>query len=208
MKNGIFICVLFCLPLLGLSQIGDVILPQTSVIATKYTSSTLNIKDAALDKTLRTLAQKITRSEFSDEQKARAIFIWVANNIDYDNELHNSRSLQKKIYTSEENVIRHVLKRNKALCGGYAFLFERLCDAVGISAQTIHGFSQQYKVSSNNKPNHTWNAVKVNGQWHLLDITWAKSHSRDGTPNLFWFKTSPSDFIKTHVPEDHKWQLL
>lgn len=155
------------------------------------------------------LAKNITKNIPSEEQKAKAIFLWIAKNITYDNELHNSKSLQKTIYTSEENVIRQVLVRKKALCGGYAFLFEKICKEAGLEAAVIHGYSNEFATTSKrNKPNHTWNAVKLNGKWQLLDITWANSHKRDEGPNLFWFKTPATDFIKTHRPEDRKWTLI
>ena len=158
---------------------------------------------------IRTLATKITRGASSDAQKTEAIFNWLATNIDYDNELRLNTTLQKQIYTTEDNVMLHALKRKKALCGGYAFLFKSMCAAVGVDAAIIHGYTkqshQQQKVIGD--PEHTWNAVYLNGEWKLLDITWAVSHGSAKKPQRFWYLTEPSDFNRTHVPQIAKWKL-
>ncbi len=156
------------------------------------------------------LSYAITKNTNTEKEKVTAIYKWIAAHISYDNELRLSEKLQKEIYTSEDNVMKKVLERKMALCGGYAFLFKSMCEDVGISAEVIHGFTKDYsgKVRKSKKPNHTWNAVKLNGKWQLLDITWAISY---GTPNGtddFWFLTKPTDFIYTHYPEIPKWSLL
>ena len=150
------------------------------------------------------LALEITRGKQTNAEKAKAIFQWITTNIEYDNELRLNRKLQKEIYTSEENVVYHALKRKKALCGGYAFLFKQLCEAIGIKAEVIHGFTKQGNTihKTSQKPEHTWNAVYLNAEWKLLDITWAVSHGSPGKPRWFWYATKPSDFKKTHVPQN------
>jgi len=155
------------------------------------------------------LAQQITRGKTTDAEKAKSIFLWIATTITYDTELRLNRNLQKEIYISEANVISQVLKRKKALCGGYAFLFKQLCTDVGIKAEVVHGFTTQSNEIKNTSgtPEHTWNAVFLNGTWQLLDITWAVSHGSTNKPQWFWYHTKPSDFIKTHLPKEKKWRL-
>lgn len=156
------------------------------------------------------LASSITKNANSSQDKVVAIYKWIAANISYDNELRLSKKLQKEFYISEENVIKKVLHRKMALCGGYAFLFKSLCADVEISAEVIHGYTKDYsgKNFKNKQPNHTWNAVKLNGQWHLLDITWAISYGNSHGPDDFWFFAKPTDMIYTHYPEDQRWTLL
>ncbi len=156
------------------------------------------------------LAFAITKNATSEKDKFFAIYKWIASNITYDNELRLSSELQKEFYTSEENVTKKVLERKMALCGGFAFLFKRLCENVGVSAEVIHGYTKDYsgKIQESRKPNHTWNAVKLNGKWQLLDITWAISYGSNNKPDDFWFLTRPADFILSHLPEDRKWTLL
>lgn len=156
------------------------------------------------------LAYAITKDAKSDKDKVFAIYKWIASNISYDNELRLSSKLQNEFYTSEENVIKKALERKMALCGGFAFLFKSLCEDVGVPAEVVHGFTKDYsgKIQKNKKPNHTWSAVKLNGQWQLLDITWAISYGTNNKADDFWFLTKPTDFILSHFPEERKWTLL
>ena len=156
------------------------------------------------------LAFAITKDARSDNDKVLAIYKWITSNISYDNELRLSPKLQKEFYTSEENVLKKVLERKMALCGGYAFLFKSLCENVGISAEVVHGFTKDYsrKLKKSKQPSHTWSAVKLNGQWQLLDITWAISYGGKNKPDNYWYLTKPADFILSHYPEDRKWTLL
>ncbi len=156
------------------------------------------------------LANAITKDATTEKDKVFAIYKWITSNISYDNELRLSSKLQKEFYTSEENVLKNVLERKMALCGGFAFLFKSLCENVGVSAEVVHGFTKDYssKIQNNKQPTHTWSAVKLDGQWQLLDITWAISYGTKNGPDDYWFLTKPSNFILSHYPEDRKWILL
>ncbi|WP_347373413.1 transglutaminase domain-containing protein [Aequorivita sp. Q41] len=156
------------------------------------------------------LAFTITKNAISDTDKATAIYSWIVSNIAYDHELMHSEMLQKQFYTSEENVIKKVLERKMALCGGFAFLYKQLCAEVGIAVEVIHGFTKNYssKTQIDEKPKHTWNAVKLNNKWFLLDITWAISNGDGKNPDNFWFLTTPTDFMYSHYPKNSRWTLL
>jgi len=193
-------------------QIGSIIGSNTSTQKKVYRtyknpSEKRNTNDVSV---LSNLAQSITRNSHTETEKAEAIFKWIALNINYDNELRHDKKLQKEFYTSKEKIISKVLERRKALCGGYAFLYKSLCNQVGIEAEVVHGFSQNYSgnATRNNNPNHTWNSVKIDGKWRLLDLTLANSHGSKGKPDTYWFKTDPKYFINTHYPLEIKWTLL
>lgn len=156
---------------------------------------------------VKNLAQRITRNYSSQSQKAKAIYNWIIATIPYDHELRFNKTLQKNIYTSEENVVKHVLSRKKALCGGYAFLYRELCEAINIKTEVIHGYTKTPGLKrKHNRVHHTWNAIKLGGDWKLVDITWAISHSNSLDND--WFGTDPKEFIKSHLPKDPKWTLL
>ncbi|PSG90069.1 transglutaminase domain-containing protein [Aurantibacter aestuarii] len=159
-----------------------------------------------LYKDIHHLALKITAQESTKEHKVKAIYLWLVKHIAYDYELRSNRSLQKAFYISEEHVVEKVLERKKALCGGVAFLFERLCFAIGVEAETVHGYTDATKDFT--KPNHSWNVVKLYNKWNVLDITWSQNESNLNQPDLYWYQTEPKEFVKTHYPLDKKWTLL
>ncbi len=59
-----------------------------------------------------------------------------------------------------------------------------------------------------------WNAVKIAGQWRLIDVTWAAGYvdaggtrfSRKFNPGFFC--TLLALFVQNHLPDDEAWQLL
>ncbi|PVW17394.1 transglutaminase domain-containing protein [Marixanthomonas spongiae] len=201
-KHVVLLGIFSFYSIIGHSQIGDVINARNASERIKHSAKETHVNT-------KSLARQITKNSHTDFEKAQVIFIWIARNIEYDNELRTNTSLQKLIYTSEENVLKKVLERKKALCGGYAFLYKMLCKEVGIESQIIHGFSKKYyNTSTRNGVDHTWNAVKINGKWRLLDLTLARSQRKNNNPNLYWFDTDPRYFIKTHYPENIKWTLV
>ncbi|WP_044401783.1 transglutaminase domain-containing protein [Lacinutrix sp. Hel_I_90] len=194
---------LFLFSLGAQSQIGSVIgHKNNAIIQQSKTRKDRVTHNLVLEK----LAYSITKGKESQVEKAQAIYLWITKNISYDHELRVNKKLQKEFYTSRENVIQKVLQRQKALCGGFAFLFEQLCEQAGIEAKTIHGFTKL--AMAYDKPNHSWSAVRLDGKWHLLDITWSVSNGNPGNPDAYWYLTPPNTFIKSHYPEDINWTLL
>ncbi len=206
MLRKIFLLFIFLsLNLSASSQIGGKIITKPKVKPTK-TTSVVASNEVKIDR----LAFKITRNSKSEKEKIEAIYRWIASNIAYDHELGRKTDLQRQIYTTEKNVVQEAIKREKALCGGFAFMFRDLCEELGIQVEVIHGFTKDYAGVKNKErvPHHTWNAVKIDGRWQLLDITWAIGHGGKNKPDDFWFLTSAYEFIYSHYPEDQKWTLL
>lgn len=55
------------------------------------------------------------------------------------------------------------------------------------------------------------NAVKLNGKWELIDVTWNSAHRwhQICTQLLPWlFSHFPEKFVYTHFPENSEWQLI
>ena len=154
------------------------------------------------------LAHRIEDVADSDLEKSYAAFYWVSRNITYD----------MKSFLADRtppHLPREVLKTRLAVCSGYAYLFKALCDEMEVTCNVMNGYSKGYGYDST-KPievsNHSWNSVLINERWYLLDATWAAPKSNDranlGSVNEAFFLTNPKDFIKDHLPEDPKWQLL
>lgn len=202
-----FCLVLLCMDMSGQKRnvIGRYVPEKTSASKKVSKKNVSKKKDALLE-----LAQKITVNANTDSEKVYSIYKWIAANIVYDNTLRHSKKLQNEIYVSEESVVSNALKRRMALCGGFSFLFRDLCEKVGVSAEVVHGFTKDAygNIQDYNTPNHTWNVVKLNGKWQLLDITWAIGYGNKNKPDDFWYLTRPKDFIYSHYPENRKWTLM
>jgi hypothetical protein len=176
------------------------------------------------------LARELTLSCKTEKEKVTKIFRWITNNISYKTttirravigpaSLKNFRSEvddDSPLKPLNERVSETVLLRRTAICDGYARLFTTLCDFAGICSEVIVGYAK----GGANKPvqkfgvNHYWNAVMIDGNWYLLDPTWASGYmSAQGDEFIReydndYFLSPPDKFIRDHYPDDARWTLL
>lgn len=179
------------------------------------------------------LAKQLVAPWKTELEKVTAIFKWITGNISYrmksnnkmpvtaDLSLKNSKNETEIIddgplKSLNERVAETVLQRREAVCDGYARLFTTLCDYAGIRSEIIIGYAKVGR----NKPtrrfgvNHYWNAVMIDGVWHLLDATWASGYLSMAGDEFIreydenYFLTSPEIFIQDHYPDDARWTLL
>ena len=71
------------------------------------------------------------------------------------------------------------LSKRKGVCNDYSHLFKRLCELTNIECIIITGIGKTNKNQIgriNMKSNHAWNAVKLSGKWHLIDVTWGAGY--------------------------------
>jgi hypothetical protein len=165
---------------------------------------------ASVQTSFKSLASWLTGPCRSDEEKARAIFRWIAQNIEYDvNALLKGGPMSGSA--------RDALRNKRGVCEGYAGLFMELARASGIKAAKISGFAKGYGYALGQPlgtiPNHSWNAVSIDGQWRLMDCTWGAGYIGDDDKfhrefNQHFFFTPPKEFIYDHLPENDEWQLL
>jgi transglutaminase/protease-like cytokinesis protein 3 len=172
---------------------------------------------------LKALADKLTVSLNRDEEKFRAIYTWVCLNIKNDYELYSINKHQHVVRKSKAELdawykefskvmFQRLLHERKTICTGYAYLVKELSTQIGISCIAVDG----YGLTSGTKvkyPNHTWNAVNLNGKWYLCDPTWSSgkidSESKQfvNRYNDSFFLTDPKIFNRNHYPLDEKWKL-
>ena len=169
----------------------------------------LNSADWA-EQSLPSLAGYLTQPAKREQDKARAIYRWITNKIGYNTQSWLTGSSGGD--TSPEKV----LLNRQTVSEGYARLFQRLGELAGLEVEIISGYSKSYSysVEQPHLVKHVWNAVKLEGQWQLVDVTWGAGYldeDKQQFVHLFqphYFLTPPAQFIADHFPNDSKWQLL
>jgi hypothetical protein len=165
---------------------------------------------ASVEFSVESLADYLIRPATDDIEKIRALFRWITANIHYDNQSTGSSVIH---FTNPNDV----LKIRSAVCSGYATLFESLGRAAGLEVRQISGFAKGYGYTVGDSvitpPNHTWNAVRLNEEWYLLDATWGAGHLDENGRfsqafDEHFFLTDPKELITTHLPTNPRWQLL
>ncbi|RZS93180.1 transglutaminase domain-containing protein [Aquimarina brevivitae] len=180
---------------------------------------------ASLDN-LPVLAHQLTKDLSTDVEKFRAIYLWVCQNIKGDNRQflkverqrnklqHDSISFMKWNYNYARKAFKKLLKYKATMCTGYAYLLKELCYLANLPCEIVDGYGRT--VSANvlalDTPNHSWNAVQLNGKWYVCDATWASGYLDEyyvfiKAYNDGYFLTDPTLFAKNHFPLDKKWLL-
>ena len=173
-----------------------------------------------------TLAKLLTEPYSTELQKVRSIFYWIAKHISYDmEEARSDRSYHFSYYSREDSIrkrkemaketARLTVNKRKGICEDYACLFNVLCQNAKIKSVMVTGYSRSISDSIGKPKNedHAWNAVMIDNEWHLLDVTWASGYIDDRTGtfsqrfNDFYFLTPPETMQLNHFPSDGKWFL-
>jgi transglutaminase/protease-like cytokinesis protein 3 len=125
-------------------------------------------------------------------------------------------SYQSDITTEEIALV--TLQTKKSGCEGTARLFYELCKASRLECEVIFGYALGLNYDNNRaiKPNHGWNAVKINDKWELVDATWGSGGStiEDGKEvyiselDLRYLFADPKSFVIDHFPQQARWQLM
>lgn len=158
------------------------------------------------------LAAAIKEKYKTDHERARAAYAWIAANITLDVEAYNKDRVQPAVDALS------ILSARKTSAAGYASLYQTLCKfLMDIECEIVPGYGRYYhEFVINKKPtkfNHTWNVIKLEEKWYLVDVCWgsgvADFEAGTFTPKFdpFYFCTAPMAFQNDHYPENPQWQI-
>jgi hypothetical protein len=122
--------------------------------------------------------------------QARAVSVWICENMTYQIDLFN--------YDFQLD-LNQILRIRKGSCNAYAFLFKTMCDSLGVECEKISGLTKQDGYV--NIVYHAWNNIVIeNNKQILIDVTWMNSNDMDGYYDNSWFNVDPEYFIYSHYP--------
>ena len=165
-----------------------------------------------IDNLVKYLSEKAT----TDIEKARLIYVWLADNISYDERAYNSNSIG-------DNSAQTVFKTKKAVCAGFANLYTEIGEKMGLEIVTVAGVAKGYEFEEDltedldESVNHAWNLIKINNEWRVFDATWGEGYGMSNKKGKLestkkfdetWFNVNPVNAIFTHYPEDLNKQYI
>ena len=162
------------------------------------------------------LAQQITQGATNEAMRARALYTWITEHIRYDVQEWAHITGGGSAYMNAHDPLS-VIERGTTVCAGYAWLYDAMARSVGLDSTFLIGAVRGYRGTPDDTLvsafKHAWNAVKVDGDWRLLDATWgARQTGESETDYLdrqaYYFDTPPNQMIFDHLPETSEWQLL
>lgn len=176
-------------------------------------------------KSIPALAKDLLAPFSTQHQKVRAIFMWITNNIAYDCVAYHSKKSQRVTFTySTEAELAEkkekyyyeyatkALQTRKAVCEGYAALFNALCKIAGVQSEVVIGMAsnnieriKRLKDRKTFSTNHTWNKVQIDNTWYYADATWASGYCDAGVKHFFkefkpyYYITPIEQLYETHA---------
>lgn len=158
------------------------------------------------------IADTITEKFADNEQKARAIYYWIANNIQLDPK--GTRQNDDKNILPEK-----VIALRKATPLGFSLLVQEMCSAANIRCLSVDGYVKNYAAEINeaaDEKNYSWNVIQL-GQspetWYYVDAARASGYL-DKKSTVFtkqftseYFFADRKLFNLAYYPDNGAWQL-
>lgn len=155
----------------------------------------------------------VVSNHFEDKiDKARAIYDWIAGNIEYDVKSARNNSTSKNSPTE-------VLLHRKAVGIGFASLFQDMCSSAGIRCLTVDGFVKNNTEQIGERGveiNHSWAVVQLGespDSWYYVDPAFGSGYA-DADMKVFtksftdaYFFTDKAVFNLQHYPDNEAWKL-
>lgn len=151
---------------------------------------------------IESVADYIADNETDPYYRVKALYDYVADNVVYDVDALTGHRPPQDAQT--------VFETGKAVCAGYARLLIELGKHTGDEIVYVTGVSRDLEGEIGGG-GHAWNAARIEGSWYLMDPTWGAGHVDDEfNPeyNPVYLFTPPEVLIKSHFPDDDRWQLL
>ncbi|EXJ94008.1 hypothetical protein A1O1_02401 [Capronia coronata CBS 617.96] len=150
----------------------------------------------------------ICRPYRSGVQRLRAIFIWCAERINWEEDLDlDAFNYNQPIDT------RRVIQAKRGSSQEVSTLVLEMCHAIGMHAEIVQGYlktpGEDLDLDAVSRPNHFWNAILVDGEWRIMDASLASptnpkralySSVSTSIAESWYFLTKPSEICWTHIP--------
>ena len=154
--------------------------------------------------------KKIMKSKtekLSQKEKSFVLFLYICQNIEYDYKSFLDGIIP--VCSMEE-----VFRRGKTVCSGYARLFKDIALYLELNVLCVSCYAKGVWFQPGQKMtriNHEYNVINLDNKWYHIDSTWGAGQIKENNYvkklNEFYFLPDPELLIKTHFPEDEKWQL-
>ena len=155
--------------------------------------------DSALSDTDRKILKKATEiieqeinSDMTDYEKELAIHDWITEHSSFDYGVFGRSS--KDGFTDGSDTPYGVLIDGSAMCQGYSSAFKLFMDMLEIECITVFG------TPNGNGVEHSWNMVKLDGEWYCVDCAW--DDPIGGSPCHTYFNVT-SEYLRNRGI--HRW---
>ena len=142
-------------------------------------------------------------NSLNEAESAYLIYLWMGKNINLDCfSDYTGYQFPTEVYDNE-----------KGNSYGFSALFYTFATNLDIKVALIQGKEKITTETNENfkNINSTWNAILIDNNYYLVDTRKGTGYCASVYKKIntdFYFGTKPELYIRSHIPDDDKWQLL
>jgi hypothetical protein len=106
--------------------------------------------------TINSILNSIIKPGMTETEKIRTVHNWIVCNTTYNDKYYDRGD--------SFNHVSNLLNNKTGVCQGYSVTFYIFMKQMGIPCTLVMG--------KTDKVSHAWNAVKLDGNWYYIDVTW------------------------------------
>ena len=162
----------------------------------EVTTMTYSFGDTGrINKVLDDAISEIITPQMTEFEKIMGIHDWIITHTEYDNRIYEPAEFNTPWYLSY--TAAGLVYAEKLVCSGYADVFYKLCQRVGINVRVVEGATGK----AAGDPFHAWNLVEFDKNWYHVDCTWDDGGGESVGYNFFL----KSD---EHMQDRAEWRLF
>gem|GEM_PF-3559957 len=116
----------------------------------------------------------------SDEEKVRKIHDLICERVSYNFEAVNTGYVNDNREFTQSMYSALGWPTKKTVCAGYSYAFQYLANKYGIDCVSVTSGGVDSDTGET-AGGHQWNAVRIEDQWYMIDLTWDDDPLADGT---------------------------
>lgn len=121
----------------------------------ELTKSYSNVTEDDIN-TINSILNSIIKPGMIETEKIRTVHNWIVCNTTYNDNYYDRGD--------SFNHVSNLLNNKTGVCQGYSVTFYIFMKQMGIPCTLVMG--------KTDKVSHAWNAVKLDGNWYYIDVTW------------------------------------
>ena len=121
----------------------------------ELTKSYSNVTEDDIN-TINSILNSIIKPGMTETEKIRTVHNWIVCNTTYNDKYYDRGD--------SFNHVSNLLNNKTGVCQGYSVTFYIFMKQMGIPCTLVMGKTDNVS--------HAWNAVKLDGNWYYIDVTW------------------------------------
>lgn len=154
-------------------------------------TSSLSKTDLKIFETAKKVITQEIKSDMTNYEKELAIHDWITDWASFDYSVFGRSGNDFK---EGSDAPYGVLIEKEAMCHGYSSTFKLFMDMLDIECITVFG------TPNSNGVEHSWNMVKLDGEWYCVDVAW--DDPIGGSPTHTYFNVTSQYLRNSGI---HKW---